>query len=181
MRFVRVPEERVGALIGPEGKTRAAIESRTGVKIHVDSKEGEVRIDDTSTTDPVGPLKAEDVVKAIARGFSPERAFKLFSDEMYFQLFDMHDYVGKDKKDVQRLASRVIGSEGKTRRIIEELTGSFLSVYGHTVSLIGDADSIEVAKSAVDMLLSGSEHAAVYRFLENKRREIKRGRMMGAA
>jgi len=177
VRYVRVPEERMGAVIGPDGKTRKAIEERAGVQMSIDSQENEVRIDDTSPKDPVGPLKAEDVVRAIARGFSPERAFKLFSDEYYFQLFDMVDYVGKDRKDVQRLSSRVIGSEGKTRRIVEDLTGCHVSVYGHTVGLIGDADGIEVAKVAVDMLLSGSEHAAVYRFLENKRREIKRERL----
>jgi ribosomal RNA assembly protein len=177
MRYVRVPAERLGAVIGPEGKTRQSIEERAGVRISVDTDENEVRIDDTAPKDPIGPLKAEDVVRAIARGFSPDRAFKLFSDEMYFQLFDMHDYVGKDRKDIQRLASRVIGSEGKTRRIIEDLSGCHLSVYGHTVGIIGDLDGIEVAKSAVDMLLSGSEHAMVYRFLENKRREIKRERI----
>ena len=115
-------------------------------------------------------------MKAIARGFSPDRAFKRFSDDYYFQLFDMADYVGKDRIDIQRLASRVIGSEGKTRRIIEDLTGCLLSVYGHTVAIIGDAESLETAKTAVDMLLSGAEHAGVYRFLENKRREFKRSR-----
>lgn len=177
MRYVKVPSERVGAIIGPEGETRKYIENQAGVKIRVDSKEGEVWIDDTSPRDPIAPLKAEEVVKAIARGFSPDKAYKLFSDEMYFQLFDLHDYVGKDQKDVQRLASRVIGSEGKTRRIIEDLTGCSVSIYGHTVGVIGDAESIEIAKSAVDMLLSGSEHKTVYSFLENKRREAKRARL----
>jgi ribosomal RNA assembly protein len=179
MRYVRIPSERLGVVIGPDGRTRKQIEKRTGVKLIVDSTENEVRIDDSEPSDPLAPLKAEDVVRAIGRGFSPERAFKLFSDEMYFQLFDLHDYAGKDRKDVQRLASRVIGSEGKTRRIIEDLTGAFLSVYGHTVGIIGDAESIETAKTAVDMILSGSEHAAVYRFLEGKRRETRRERMSG--
>lgn len=177
MRYVRVPAERIGAVIGPDGETKRKIEERAGVRIAIDSQENEVRIDDAAPKDPLGPLQAEDVVRAIARGFSPDRAFKLFGDEYYFQLFDMHDYVGKDRKDIQRLASRVIGSEGKTRRIIEDLSGCHVSVYGHTVGIIGDTDGIEVAKSAVDMILSGSEHAAVYRFLENKRREIKRERL----
>ncbi len=177
MRYVRVPAELVGAIIGPDGATRRSIESRTGVRIDVDSAENEVRIDDTAPKDPLAPIKAEDVVKAIARGFSPERAFKLFSDDYYFQLFDLHEYGGKDQKDVQRLAARVIGSEGKTRRIIEDLTGSTLSIYGHTVGIIGEAEALETAKAAVDMILSGSEHAAVYRFLENKRRELKRAKL----
>lgn len=176
MRYVRVPAERVAVVIGLGGETRRAIEQRTGIRLEVDSNENEVQIDDTNPRDPLGPLKAEDIVKAIARGFSPEHAFKLLSDEMYFQIFDMHDYVGKDKDHVRRLASRVIGTEGKTRRIIEELSGGLLSIYGHTVSIIGDGDASEIAKTAVDMVLSGSEHAAVYRFLENRRRQAKMAR-----
>lgn len=177
MRYVLVPAERMGVVIGPDGATRRLIEKRTGVRIHMDSRENEVQIDDAAPTDPLGPLKAEDVVKAIARGFSPEHAFRLFGEDQYLVLFDIHDYVGKNKSDVRRLAARVIGSEGKTRRIIEDLTGCLLSVYGHSVGLIGEVDELDAAKSAVDMLLSGSEHAMVYRFLESKRREAKRARL----
>lgn len=176
MRYVRVPAERIGVVIGPYGRTRKYVEERAGVRLDVDSTENEVRIDDATPRDPLGPLQAEEVIRAIARGFSPEHAFKLFSDEMYLTVFDMHDYVGKDKDHVRRLASRVIGTEGKTRRIIEELSGGLLSIYGHTVSIIGDGDASEIAKTAVDMVLSGSEHAAVYRFLENRRRQAKMAR-----
>lgn len=177
MRYVRIPQERVGAIIGPDGHTKRLIEQRAGVAITIDSRDNEVQIDDAQPKDPLGPLKAEDVVKAIARGFSPDHAFKLFSEDMYLEVFDMHDYAGKDRESIRRLASRVIGSEGKTRRIIEDLSGCLMSVYGHTVALIGEIDSMDIAKTAVDMLLSGSEHAAVYRFLESKRREMKRARL----
>jgi rRNA processing protein Krr1/Pno1 len=33
-----------------------------------------------------------------------------------------------------------------------------------------------VATAAVDMIFSGSEHSYVYKFLESKRRELKRSR-----
>lgn len=177
MRYVKVPAERVGVLIGPNGRTRRLIEQRVGVRIHVDSAENEVRVDDADGGNPLGALKAEEVVRAVGRGFSPERAFRLFSDDQYLHLFDLHDYAGKERKDIRRLSSRVIGAEGKTRRILEELTGCVVSIYGHTVGIIGDAEGLETARAAVDMILSGSEHANVYRFLEGKRREMKRARM----
>lgn len=176
MRYVRVPAERVGVVIGPEGSTRLHIEDRTGTRLQVDAQENEVLIDDANPKDPLGPLKAEEVVRAIARGFSPPHAFKLFSDDYYLHIFDMYDYVGKDKDHVRRLTSRIIGTEGKTRRIIEDLTGTLLSIYGHTVSLIGGAEDLDVAKTAVDMVLSGSEHAAVYKYLEGQRRRQKMAR-----
>ena len=98
---------------------------------------------------------------------------RLFSDDAYFELLDMHDFVGKHKGHVRRVASRIIGSEGKTRRIIEDQTGAELAVYGHTVALIADIETLGDVKHAVEMLLRGAEHASVYRFLERKRREAK--------
>jgi ribosomal RNA assembly protein len=176
MRYVRIPQERIGVIIGPNGETKRQIERMTGVKIRVESEAGEVWIDDQAPKDPLMPLKTEDIVRALARGFSPDHAFKLLSEDQYLHVFDIHDYVGKDREDVRRVSARIIGSEGKTRRIIEELSGALMSVYGHTVALIAELDSLEIAKRACDMILSGSEHAAVYRFLEGQRRKQKLAR-----
>lgn len=176
MRYVRIPLERVGVIIGPSGQTKQRLERLTGVKTRVDSDAGEVWIDDANPRDPLMPLKVEDIVRAMARGFSPEHAFKLLNEDYYLHVFDMHDFVGKEKEDVRRISARLIGSEGKTRRIIEELSGALLSVYGHTVSLIAELDSLEIAKRACEMILSGSEHAAVYRYLEGQRRRAKLAR-----
>lgn len=173
MRYVRIPQERVGVVIGPNGSTKEQLERMTGVRTRIDSEQGEVLIDDKDAKDPLMPLKVEDIVRAIARGFSPDHAFKLLNEDFFLYVFDIHDYVGKDREDVRRVAARVIGSEGKTRRIIEELAGVLVSVYGHTVSVIGDLDAMETGKKALDMILSGSEHAAVYRFLEGQRRRSK--------
>jgi ribosomal RNA assembly protein len=163
----------VGVIIGPGGATVKQLERMTGIPIRIESDPGEVWIDDTNPKDPLMPLKVEDIVKAMARGFSPDHAFKLISEDMYLHVFDIHDYVGKDRDDVRRVSARIIGSEGKTRRLIEELSGALMSVYGHTVSIIGDLDSMGVAKKACDMILSGSEHSAVYGFLEGQRRKQK--------
>lgn len=67
------------------------------------------------------------------------------------------------------LKGRVIGTKGKTRGLIEELTGADISVYGHTVGLLGDVLQLDIAARAIEMLLQGSEHAAVYRYLEKMR------------
>ena len=174
MIYVRIPKERVAVLIGAKGATRKQLQKRSGIAFDVDSDANEVIIhDEADDVDPLMVLKLQDIVKAIGRGFSPERATRLFSDDAYFELLDMHDFVGKHKGHVRRLASRVIGSEGKTRRIIEEQTGAELAVYGHTVALIADIENLADAKHAIEMLLRGAEHASVYRYLENKRRQAR--------
>lgn len=173
MQTVRIPSDRVGVLIGRNGVTKLKIEKATGVKLTIDSEEGDVQIDLTNAKDPGTALAVANVVTAIGRGFSPQKALLLLQDEYYLEIFDIRDYVGKRLDRVIRMRSRVIGSGGKTREIIEELTGAFMSVSGNTVCLIGDILQLDVAKRAVDMMLSGSEHAAVYHFLEGSRARLK--------
>ena len=128
MRYVRIPLDRVGVLIGPSGKTKRTIEEQAHIKLEIDSQLGEVVFNEQELTDPLLIFKLENVIRAIGRGFSPEHAIMLFSDDMDFFIFDLHDYVGKRKSQVQRLKSRVIGTHGKTRRHFEEITNSYISI-----------------------------------------------------
>ena len=173
MLYDKIPLERIGVLIGQDGKVKEMVEKRCGTKILVDSSTGEVTIDETRAKDPVNALKARDFVKAVGRGFSEERAMRLFDDDCYLEIIDIREFTGKSKNRMQQVRGRLIGHRGKTRRIIEELTGSDLSVYGNTVSIIGDTLQLDVAKRAVMMVLEGSEHSTVYRFLERKRAELR--------
>jgi ribosomal RNA assembly protein len=66
---------------------------------------------------------------------------------------------------------------GKTRRIIEELTDTNVCVYGHTIGIIGNAEEAQAAREAIQMLISGSLHSKVYRFLHRKRRELKKKKL----
>ena len=75
---------------------------------------------------------------------------------------------------MRRIRGRIIGRDGKTRRIIEELTETYISVYGHTVGIIGDFEKAQIAREAIDMLIKGAMHGTVYRYLHRKRREIKK-------
>ncbi len=172
MRMVRIPKDRVGALIGKDGETKQDLEERTKVKLEVDS-DGEVTIDETSTDDPLMPLKVMDIVKAVGRGFAPQKALRLLDDDEYLEVIELGDFVGKKSVQLDRVRARLIGSQGKTRRIIEDLTGAYMSVYGSTVSIIGNSVQLPIAKKAVEMLLRGSEHSTVYRYLERSRAELR--------
>ncbi|MEM4729597.1 MAG: KH domain-containing protein [Thermoplasmata archaeon] len=171
--FLRIPKERIGAMIGPGGRVKREVERRTGVKLEIDSETGEVTIDYSRAKDPALVLKVNDLVRAIGRGFSPQRAFRLLRDDCFLMVINIQDYIGKSPSHLRRMRARVIGTGGKTRRIIEELSETELSIYGDTVSVIGDARSLEYARTALDMLLCGSEHSAVYAYLEHTRRERK--------
>lgn len=169
MRYVKIPMERIAVLVGKNGIVKKRIEKKN-VTLDIDSTTGDIKI---SAEDSLQELTAENVVRAIGRGFSPENAFLLFNDEYYFELFDIRDWVGKKPGQVKRVAGRIIGKEGKSRRVIEDLTDAHLSVYGHTIEIIGRIDELQAARRAIEMLLEGASHPSVYRFLEKERKRRK--------
>ena len=169
--FVRVPQDRVGTIIGKQGKTKEEIEKNLNVNIVI--KDGMVRISEKNTEDPLAVWKAKDVIKAMARGFSPEKAFQLFKNGKIFEILDLDQYA-KTKNDLLREKGRVIGKNGKTREYIEHMTGAYISVYGKTVSFIGDFEEVYDAKKAVEIILRGKPHSAAYYYLENAAKERKK-------
>lgn len=169
--YVKMPSERVGVAIGPNGEAKREIEERTGARLIFDSEACSVKVE--AGEDPIGALKAEAALKAIARGFSSRRAFRLLDDDQFLEVIDITDFAGDSDKAVSRLKGRVIGEQGKTRETIERLTETYVSVYGKTIATIGTAEQLPVTREAIEMLLGGREHSTVYRFLERKRRESK--------
>jgi ribosomal RNA assembly protein len=177
--FIRIPKERVGVVIGPEGRTKKNLEDKLSVELQIDSEAGDVNIlMKEGATDPSMLFAARDVVTALGRGFSPEHAFRLVRDEdAVLDIIDLRVVFGKSEADITRVKGRIIGMNGKTRGIIEELTDANIAVYGHTVAIIGTMDQLQVAREAVEMLIRGSMHGTVYRFLHRKRRDLKRKKL----
>jgi ribosomal RNA assembly protein len=174
--FTKISRERIGVLIGPEGNTKKQIEKMLSVQLRIESETGGITIllaEDAE--DPSALFKTKDVVTAIGRGFSPERAFRLVRDEeAVLDIIDLRTVFGKSESDLRRVKGRIIGMNGKTRKIIEELTEADVVVYGHTVGIIGKIEQVEAAREAIQMLIRGSLHSTVYRFLHRKRRELKK-------
>ena len=175
---VKIPKERIGVLIGKDGKVKHQIEERCGVKIEIDSESGDTMIIGNSSADRLEAFRAVEVITAISRGFSPQRAYLLFEDEeLIFQQIDLHDYAGKSPNALERIKGRIIGEGGKARRMIEELSGSYVSVYGHTVCLIGNFREIRLTTEAIAMLAKGSMHKTVYNMLQGAKRKDKLDKM----
>jgi len=165
---LRIPDDRIGVLIGKEGEIKKAIEEKTGCKVKINSKTGMVTIEGE---DAIGFLKARDLINAIAHGFSPNVAMKLLDEFNILEIINLTDYVLDSA--LQRIKGRIIGKEGKVRKAIEEMLNVNVSVYGKTVAIVGDPDATSAAREAVLMLVEGAQHHTVQRFLERKRRHLK--------
>ncbi len=155
MDIMRVPKERLPVIIGKNGKTKAAIEKLTNTKITVNEDigiEGEA----------LNVLNSMNIIKAIGRGFSPEDATGLLDENKTLYIISLDE-----KRNVLiRLKSRLIGTRGKAKRNLERLTDTKISVYGKTVSIIGEYEKANAARVAIEKLIKGSPHRNVYKFLE---------------
>ena len=147
------------------------------VELIVESETGNVEIVLSADHPDVSVIfTVSNIVKAIGRGFSPSRAFLLANEDMDLSIIDLEEYAGPSENAQGRLRGRIIGKEGKSRTLIEELTETQLSVYGNTVAIIGHFEALPAANEAVMMLIRGSFHKTVWNYLYAYRRRIKKER-----
>jgi ribosomal RNA assembly protein len=165
----------MGVLIGREGSTKASIEDAFTAQLLIQSQSGVVEIiPREGSDDPTTILRARDVVLAIARGFSPDRALTLVDDDIVLDIIDLRGTFGKNDREIARLKGRVIGREGKIRMLIEEMTDAKISVYGHTIAILGEYETVTAAREAIELLLKGKQHSTVYKLLRKIKRESKK-------
>ncbi|WP_247730461.1 KH domain-containing protein [Halovivax limisalsi] len=171
MQHVKIPQDRIGVLIGSGGETMREIESAAEVRLDIDSENGSVAVD--TVGDPVRGLKGPEIVRAIGRGFAPEDALALLDDDlMMLDVVDI-DAASRNKNDMKRQKGRLIGEDGRTRELMEELSGASVVIYGSTLAAIGTPEEVDVVRTAAEMLLEGAPHGTVYSYLEDKHNELK--------
>ena len=171
--MVRIPNERIAVLIGRMGKTKTEIEKACSVKLEIDSETGETMIIADGNIADILPFKAVEIITAIGRGFSPDTAMRLLKGENTLHVIDLRSFAGKSSSQIERIKGRIIGEGGRARDNMEKLTDTSISVYGRTVSIIGERNSLKVAVDAISSLSSGSMHGSVYNKLEGARRKEK--------
>lgn len=164
---LKIPKQRVAVLIGVKGQIKKQIEKATNTKLKIDSREGFVEI---HGEDSVAAYKAEEIIKAIGRGFNPVVALSLLDEENCFEFVDIKSFSGKSLAKFTRIKSRLIGTKGKCRKLIETLANVHISIYGKTVGIIGKFENVQTARIAVQDILAGAPHGPVYKTLEEKRK-----------
>jgi len=168
--FVKIPKERIGVIIGEKGEKKRELEETLGVKLNIDSEEGDVTL---RGEDNLKLFTAHEIIKAVARGFNPDVAIQLLKPDYMLELVNLTDYT-TTKNQMIRLKGRVIGEKGKSWTTIEQLSEANMCVYGKTICIIGQAENVQAAKRAVDALLGGAPHNTVFRLLERLKRERTR-------
>jgi ribosomal RNA assembly protein len=167
MKEVKIPEKRVGVLIGKSGETKREFEDVTDCDLTIENNVARI---EGSALDEIDGQK---IVKAIGRGFNPDKAFRIIEKDFTFNYLDINKYANSDN-DKERLKGRVIGRDGEARKHIEKMTETKVSVFGKTIGFIGHPQNIQIAREAAKQLLNGSTHSSAYNYLEKNQDKIKR-------
>ena len=104
------------------------------------------------------------ILEAVNLGFSIEKALLLKDEEVIFHVINIKDITRR--KDLVHIRARIIGTEGKTKKNIENLSDCLVSMHNNQVGIIGEAGCIEEAIIAMKSLIQGSKQGNVYARLE---------------
>ena len=123
-----------------------------------------------------GPADKEfvaiEVLEAINLGFSADRALELTQDGFMLQTVHIKDIT--KRHDLERVRARIIGTQGRTLKTLQNLTNCDLAMNDNEIGLIGPIQEMEDAVQAVTSLVQGSKQGNVYGRLERQRK--KKGR-----
>ncbi|MCX8185756.1 MAG: KH domain-containing protein [Sulfolobales archaeon] len=173
--YVKIPLERIKLLTTNKMQVIKELESRTLTKVSLDEVNCFAIIEPSNPSTPVvNVMKARDFINAVAAGFSPDKAWRLLNDEQILVIIDLKSVVGESQNHLTRIKGRVIGEEGKVKKNIEEITGTDISVYDDNIAIIGDYESANLAREAVEMLIQGRQHSTVYKYLDRAVRDVKK-------
>ncbi len=173
--YVKIPQERLGAVIGEGGSVKKEISRKLGVTITIDTVNSMAIIEpEADNIPPVNVIKAAEIVKAIAYGVAPDKAMSLLNEDYVLVVIDLKELVGDKENHLRRVKGRIIGEGGRARRTLEELTGTHIVVGDHHVAIIGEYERVMAAKEAIEMLAQGRMHSTVYKRLDTLMRDIKK-------
>ena len=163
--FIKIPEKMKKVLIRDE-KDRRNIEKLTNTIITI---EEDIKIEGEG----LQVYQTKQVLKAFGRGFAVKDALCLLDDDYGLEIINLPDFV-KSKNRMTVIKGRIIGTKGKTKKMVEKYTETKISIQGKTVSILGKWDKIDVSKEAIMMIIDGSSHATLYKWLEQQYSGVKK-------
>ncbi|NOQ37437.1 RNA-processing protein [archaeon] len=164
--IIRIPESRIGLIIGEGGKVKAELQKSFGAKLTI-NEDGTVEI---TGKEGLNIYKMKKAVEGIARGLSLDIVLNLCDDDYDLEIIHLEEILGKNKNILNRYKSRLIGSDGRIKKILEKKTGTDIAIHGKTVAILGKFEDIADAKSAIEMILQGNDFNSVFATLDNRMR-----------
>jgi ribosomal RNA assembly protein len=141
-------------------KAVPAIENK--VKVKIGFGKGNITISGSELNEYL----VEKVVQAVDFGFNVDDALLLLSDDFVLEFIEVKEHTRR--KNLREVRARIIGTGGKAKKTIENLTGSVIVISGNTVGVIVDADHLDAVVQGLESLIQGAKHGNVFAYLEKQ-------------
>lgn len=146
-------------------QNRAVIEKKLGVEINFEKNNMII------SGEELNEYIFLRVFEAIELGFTIAEALLLVDENYVFEKINIKDI--SRRKNLAEVRARVIGTFGRTLKTMCELSKCEVVLHDNIVGVIGKAEDIEFALTAMKSLIRGSKQANVYSYLEKSKELIK--------
>jgi len=130
------------------------------LEVRINNRGKEITIEGS----PVNEYAAEKVIEAIDLGFSLSTALLIKEEDFTFEVINIKDHT--NRKDLERIRARLIGTQGKTLKTLHDLTNCNFELKDNQIGIIGNPEDIENAQNAVIAIIKGAKQSNIYSFLE---------------
>ena len=108
----------------------------------------------------------EKVLRAVDFGFDVEDALLLVDEDFVLEFVSVKSHTRR--KNLRDVRARLIGTGGKARKTIENLTGAVIVIHGNRVGVIVDSEHLDAVVQAIESLIQGAKHGNVFARLEKQ-------------
>lgn len=143
-------------------ENKRVLEKKLNVKIEVLGRKV------TINGNEIDEFIASKVIEASEIGFDIETALFITDEDYVFEKVEIKNLTKRN--NLTEVRARLIGKEGRTKELIEELSECYICVNINEVGIIGPNDMIKNAMQAVAKLIQGSKQSSVYAYLEKQRK-----------
>jgi ribosomal RNA assembly protein len=143
-------------------KNLKLLQEKLNIKITLKGKQ--VTIEGSSMDE----YEAEKILDAINFGFTARKALLLTDPDMEFRKMNIKKYTRR--KNLTEVKARIIGTKGKTKRVLSDISGCDIIVKENTVGILGPTESVGSTTTALANLIKGTKIGNVFKYLERTNR-----------
>jgi ribosomal RNA assembly protein len=113
----------------------------------------------------------EEIVRAIDFGFHIDDTLLLKKENFVLEFVDIKSHTRR--KNLNDVRARVIGTDGKAKKNIEQLTGAVIVIKENRIGVIVDDIHLDATIQALESLIQGSKHGNIFAYLEKQGKIIR--------
>ncbi len=147
-------------------KVIPVIESK--VKVKIQFNKGSIAI----RGNELNEYLVEKVLQAVDFGFDIENALLLLNEDFVLEFINIKEHT--HRKNLTDIRARLVGTGGRAKRTIEELTGGIVVLNSNSVGIIVDNEHLSQAVQGIISLIQGSKHGNVFAYLEKQNAELNK-------